>query len=79
MFYFTEKPHMFFHSNMIFMSVTTVLIIYLAFHPLLRNQGHYVKPEIWTHLNPMKFNKSKCKVLLLGGDNPENRYRLGDE
>lgn len=26
----------------------------------------------------MKFNKAKCKMLLLGQGNPKNRYSLGD-
>ena len=27
----------------------------------------------------MKFKKAECKVLHLGQDNPQYRYRMGDE
>lgn len=35
--------------------------------------------ERWDHANLKKFNKVKCKVLHLGGDNLQYEYRLGDE
>ncbi|KAJ7400806.1 hypothetical protein BTVI_101925 [Pitangus sulphuratus] len=33
----------------------------------------------WAHRNVMSFNKTKCKVLHLGGDNLWYQYQLGDE
>jgi len=35
--------------------------------------------EQWAQANLMRFNKSKCKILLSGWENPHYQYKLGDE
>ena len=35
--------------------------------------------EEWAHVNLMKFNKARCKVLHMGQGNLKYQYRLGGE
>ncbi|GAB0210124.1 mitochondrial enolase superfamily member 1 [Grus japonensis] len=37
------------------------------------------KLEKWAHVNLMKFNRAKCKVLHLDQGKPQYQYRLGDK
>ncbi|KAJ7413829.1 rna-directed dna polymerase from mobile element jockey-like [Willisornis vidua] len=51
----------------------------LCFYPNLAMQSHLDRLERGVHVNLMKFNKVKCKILHLGQDNPKHRYKVGRE
>ncbi|GAB0186172.1 cAMP-dependent protein kinase inhibitor alpha [Grus japonensis] len=42
-------------------------------------QGDLDRLERWAHVNFMKFNKAKCKILHMGQGNPKDNYRLRRE
>ena len=43
------------------------------------SRGDRDRLEKWAHVNLMKSNKAKCKVLHVGQVNPKEKYRLGGE
>ncbi|KAJ7398380.1 rna-directed dna polymerase from mobile element jockey-like [Pitangus sulphuratus] len=44
-----------------------------------RIHREFYMPEKWPHVNLVKFNEAKYKVLHLGQDNPWYQYRVGGE
>ncbi|GAB0178802.1 hypothetical protein GRJ2_000345500 [Grus japonensis] len=42
-------------------------------------QRDHDRLEEWAHVNLMKFNKAKCKVLHMGQGNPQYQYKLRNE
>lgn len=39
-------------------------------------QGDLDRLERWAHVNLVRFNKVRCKVLQMGQDNPKLKYSL---
>ena len=46
-------------------------------HPKREKETSANPQTIWTHVNLMKFNQAKCKVLHLGRGNPQYQHRPG--
>ena len=42
-------------------------------------QKYLDRLEQWAQVNRMRFNKSRCKVLHLGGGSPHYQYKMGTE
>ncbi|CAM4578709.1 unnamed protein product [Lepidochelys olivacea] len=58
---------------------TKLGVVASALEDRIKIQNDLDKLEKWSEVNMMKFNKNKCKVLHLGGNNQLHTFKMGND